>query len=496
MAPEAIAGGVAAASDWWSLSMVILEQITRGACFKDINEQVFLIHILSKGVPIPDDLDPQINVLLRGLLARNRTMRWQWKEVHTWLMGENVVAPDTIQENVENEQGPSITIGGRQYRSALAYALASAEAANWDNAQQQLLRGAIATWAEERGFDPKIQAGIRQICCHEGLTDDFRLSIALKILNPLIPLTYRGDIVTPGWLLNHLAEGYDLITGPAPDILSQMETEIWLSRLKARATNVRSRAKTLNIELNEEELRVHLLSTSKARLIALWDERRRILPDTDHAGLALLLERRLISEEDLTLLLGASVEQFRSVDDILKEAREIAQRAGIETFDETLARALLERPRRDIYSTIDQRLEGFARCNILQVDQWANQYRLERRMHIGRALALLAVSKNTWKEPPRQQYVSAILDYFAKKISGSVLRGPLVRMMIGKSSARIDLLELGSERREAGAILDQLLNRTDHTIDIDPAVFIESATLEHRLQHSFLIPSFTSVTLV
>jgi primosomal replication protein N'' len=497
MAPEAIAGGVAAASDWWSLGMVILEQVTRGACFKGINEQVFLIHILSKGVPLPDDLDPQINVLLRGLLARNRTIRWQWKEVHAWLRGGNVVAPDTSQEDIETEQGPSITIGGRQYRSALAYALAAAEAANWDNAQQQLLRGAIATWAEERGFDPKIQAGIRQICCHEGLTDDFRLSIALKILNPSIPLTYRGDIVTPGWLLNHLAEGYDLITGPAPDILSQMETEVWLSQLKARATNVRNRAKTLNVELNEEELRVHLLSTSKARLIALWDERRRILPDTDHAGLALLLERRLISEEDLTLLLGASVEQFRSVDDILKEAREIAQRIGIETFDESIARALLEQPRRDIYSAIDQRLEGFARCDILQVDQWADQYRLERRMHIGRALALLAVSKNTWKEPPRQQYVSAILDYFAKKISGSVLRGPLVRMMIGKSSARIDLLELGSERRDAGAILDQLLNRTDHIIDIDPAVFIGSDTLEHRLRalfsHSLLYKRDTGI---
>ncbi len=497
MAPETVAGGVAAASDWWSLGMIILEQVTRGVCFDGINEQAFLIHILSKGVPLPDDLDPQVKVLLRGLLARDRAIRWQWKEVHSWLLGEPVEAPDSGHQDTEKDRGPSITIGGNAYRSPLAYALAACEAANWDEAQQQLLRGIIATWVEEINLDPKIQAAIRQICTYEGLNSEFRLSIALKILNPSIPLIYRGNIVTPGWLLENLEEGYDLITGAAPEILAQMNSEIWLSRLKSRATNVRNRAKALNIELNEEELRVHLLCTSKARLAALWNERRRIFPDTDHAGLSSLLERRLISEEDLTLILSASIGQFRSVDDILKEAQDIAERAGIDTFDSDLSRPLLEATRRELYAVVDQRLEGFARCGIPQVDQWADQYRLERRMHIGRALALLALREDAWKEPPKQQYVSTILDYFAKKITGSVMRGPLVRMTIGKSSARIDLLELQSERCPASAILTQILNRTNHTIDLDPSIFIGSDVLEHRLRallsHSVLYRRDTGI---
>src|SRR5262249_29454553 len=50
MAPEAIAGGVAAASDWWSLGMIILEKVTDGACFEGVNEQAFLIHVLASGV--------------------------------------------------------------------------------------------------------------------------------------------------------------------------------------------------------------------------------------------------------------------------------------------------------------------------------------------------------------------------------------------------------------------------------------------------------------
>ncbi len=71
MAPEAIAGGVAPASDWWSLGMILLEQLTQGACFEGINPNAFLIHVLANGVPIPDDLDPRLNLLLRGLLARD-----------------------------------------------------------------------------------------------------------------------------------------------------------------------------------------------------------------------------------------------------------------------------------------------------------------------------------------------------------------------------------------------------------------------------------------
>jgi primosomal replication protein N'' len=70
MAPEAIAGGVAAASDWWSLGMLLLEGLTRGACFEGVNEQAFLIHVLTNGVPIPQGLDPSLDLLLRGLNDR------------------------------------------------------------------------------------------------------------------------------------------------------------------------------------------------------------------------------------------------------------------------------------------------------------------------------------------------------------------------------------------------------------------------------------------
>jgi primosomal replication protein N'' len=219
MAPEAIAGGVAAASDWWSLGMLLLEGLTRGACFEGVNEQAFLIHVLTNGVPIPQGLDPSLDLLLRGLLARDRRERWQWNEVRAWLAGEAVVAPAGTIPQDDPTTGAGTVLGGRTYRRPASFALAAAEAANWDEARDALLRGAVAAWAQEAGFDPRLQAGLRQLGHAHELSDDLRLSIALKTLRPAMPLIVRGNILTPSWLLDHPQEGYELVTGPAPDFL-------------------------------------------------------------------------------------------------------------------------------------------------------------------------------------------------------------------------------------------------------------------------------------
>jgi primosomal replication protein N'' len=228
MAPEAIAGGVAAASDWWSIGMLLLERLTGGACFEGVNEQAFLIHVLTNGVPVPKGLDPSLDLLLRGLLALDRLKRWQWNEVRAWLAGEPAEAPARENDTSETQTGASISLSGKTYRTPASFALAAAEAANWDEARNALLRGAVAAWAHEAGFDPILQSGLRQVGRALELTEDLRFSMALKLLNPAMPLIVRGNILTPGWLLDHPQEGYELVTGPAPDFLRKVDPGDWL----------------------------------------------------------------------------------------------------------------------------------------------------------------------------------------------------------------------------------------------------------------------------
>ena len=240
------------------------------------------------------------------------------------------------------------------------------------------------------GLNPRRLAVLRGLMRRE-LDDDIRLSIALKALNPDLPLVVRGDIVTPGWLVQNPEAGYALISGDAPNVLAQLETEAWLGQLKRRADSVRTRAAHHEVEVDEANLRIYLLSTSRAKLRAEWDVRRKALPDTDHRGLAAIADRRQVLDEDLIILLSATTGQFRTVDEIVAEARDLAKSVGVATFDQDVARAtVVERTRREIFQLVAERIADFAHCGIARIDEWAGEFRHHRRGPLARALVLLA----------------------------------------------------------------------------------------------------------
>jgi primosomal replication protein N'' len=482
-APEAVAGGVAAASDWWSLGMILLEQFTQGRCFEGVSQQAFLIHVLANGVPIPKGLDPSITMLLRGLLTRDRLKRWRWPQVQAWLDGNPIDIPPSEQDSEGARKGPSMALGGQRHHTLPGYALAAAEADNWEEAREQLVRGALVSWAQEAGADAAVLAALRRVARQDALEEDFRLLAALKVLNPEMPPIHRGDIVTPRWLLTHPIEGYELITGGLPDLLEELGTESWLGQLKGRAHAVRTRARSLAIELDEDTVRISLLSTSRVRLAAEWEERRRLLPDTEHHGLLNLMERRVLGEEDLIVLLSAAIGQFRSCDAVVDEARVLALANGVHQFADRTAQEFVRWPRGEIMQAVAERIEGFSRCASQAVNDWADEFRLEKRMPIARALVLLSIPQAQWQALQKQEYISQILDFFEKKIVATVMRGPLVRMTIGKTTSRVDIAELRSPRMEPAALLDRLLQRTDQAIAIDPAALeVPESSTEARMQ--------------
>ena len=84
------------------------------------------------------------------------------------------------------------------------------------------------------------------------------------------------------------------------------------------------------------------------------------------------------------------------MDPIIAKAEEVARHAGLDTFDPDAARNHLATSRREIYREIDQRTAGFARCGNPIIDEWADTFRVERRLPLPRAMALLALPEGAW----------------------------------------------------------------------------------------------------
>lgn len=483
-APELLAGALTPASDWWSLGISVLEVATRGACFEGIDDQSFLMHVVAGGIEIPGNLEPGIKTLLQGLLAKDRSERWQGEQVRAWLAGTPVALPRAVAQSCssESDEAAALTLAGRSYRRFTAYAFAAARTETWEEARTQLIQGRVSEWLESFASSERLRAAIRNVVRRDDLDDDTKLTITLKHLNADMPLVRAGDIITPAWLLHHPDEGYALVTGPASGLLPQGGAEGWLAQLKQRATEVRRRLKSLEIEADEPSLRLHLLSTSRKQLLEMWHEQRRMLPDSEHRGLAALFERATLRDEDLIILLSAAKSQFVPLAETVTAALQLARREGIASFDVGKTSELLLSPRSEIIARLDARIEGFARSGHERVDAWVDQYRLEKRIPLVRVLVVLSLPIDAWQKPPWQDYVAQLLAHFEKRIGTSVSRGALARMTIGKTSPRVDLTELGTRRIRAGALLDHLIERGEVPVDIDPASFEAQPQLEHRLR--------------
>ena len=480
--PEVVAGGVSVASDWWSLGMILLEQLTQGNCFVGLNTQAFIIQVLANGIDIPTTLDPRLQLLLRGLLTKDHHQRWQWPEVQAWINGEAVEAAENLPSMVQEvDLDKSIFLAGKSYHRIKLFALNAANPVNWQEATELLSRGNLITWLEQTAFDATNLATIREVMRKQDLTPDMQLMVVLKILNPDMPLILNGDIVTPNWLLQHPNDGYQLITGVIPSLLKT--SEVWLWRLHERANVVRQRALNLQIKLDEEILRIHLLSASRAQLAALWLEKNALFPAANNAGILSLLERRTISEEDLIVLLSAELGQFKSLDTVIKESRALGKKLHIDIADDEALTALIAKPRLTLYQQLNERITGFASTGLDEVDQWAEQYRLEKRMPLSRLLVLLSIAPEKWVQPHKRQYTSQIIDFFHKKVTTSILQGPLVRMRLGMYTARVDIHLLGTQATSASKLLDHIVQRNNRQQAIDVAAFQANNFIEYQLRN-------------
>jgi len=481
-APEAIVGAISAASDWWSLGMIVLEQATNGECFQDINEKAFLIHVVTRGIDIPENIQSSIRNLLCGLLARDPNERWKWEQVNRWLNGEHVELPRERLEASSANLANSLQLGNEEYYSPEKFSLAASESSYWDEGLQLLQNGSLETWLRESGFEEERLGTLRRITGFENLDEDIRFSLALMVLNDALPMVLKGEIITPAWLTQNAEYANLLVFGEVPKFLESISRELWLSNLKHRGDRVLNRAKTLEIQLDEFLFQSHAIITSRAKLEVEESLLRQSYPDSDHAGLASLLHRKRLNEEDLLVLLCARRNQFTPLTMVLERSKALAEKYDIGSFDGGKSIKLLTMPRAELHHLVDDRIADFSRCGIERIDDWADTYRIERRLPLPRIIVLLSVDEKLWTKPEKQQYKENIIKFYERRVVNSVLRGPLVRLTIGKTSAKIDLTELGTELKSSDSILSHILDRNGIPTSIDPEKFANNVVLQQRIR--------------
>ena len=196
MAPEAIASASTPASDWWSLGIILLELLTEGRCFAHVHERAFLLHLVARGITLPEELTPRWQNLLEGLLTRNHENRWLSAQALRWADGESDI-PTKPDPRPDLATGPEFAFAGRKFRSPAELAFAAAEEANWAEALSALDSGRIANWLSEMQKQPSALETIRKISADQRLKQlhpDFPLALALAALNPICPSVSKESL--------------------------------------------------------------------------------------------------------------------------------------------------------------------------------------------------------------------------------------------------------------------------------------------------------------
>ncbi len=88
MAPEELSNYFGKEIDWWHLGVIVYEALMGKNPFAGLSEQVVLHTLIVKGIEVPSNIDKRYQLLLKGLLTRDRNKRWGYQQVRDWLNGK------------------------------------------------------------------------------------------------------------------------------------------------------------------------------------------------------------------------------------------------------------------------------------------------------------------------------------------------------------------------------------------------------------------------
>ncbi len=262
-----------------------------------------------------------------------------------------------------------------------------------------------------------------------------------------------------------------------------MQRELWLVELAGRRRELKSLVERYRLNLDLDRLESLSLVAGHETLQQQWSTRQAEFPEPRHPVLLRLTSRQVHTDAELIILLSADLDEFRSAEDIITEARSEANTAMLaDLFDADRARQIVRQGRSAVLRALNKLLADFVRCERQLADEWADTFRFDHRISLARALVLLSIPAEQWKRPEGSQHWCRLMDYFRRKVLASVQRGPLMSLRIGANAARIDLAELGSDVLSAESLLDAILDGSGPHSVVDPNLLASSAALQRRIR--------------
>ena len=325
-APEVMTGAICKASDWWSVGVIMLELLSGRHPFAGLDSRQINFALATKGIPISTKLPDVWKPLLKGLLTRDHSRRWNEISIKKWLSGEA-----NIPVHYEGDAAVPHSHKYRPYRfleqdyyspGDLAVELAQ----HWDDGLDVFQRLLILEWVKQQVQDQDLTNSLLAMREDPKLNREQCYALGLVAMNKELPLSWRGRIVNPALLANDSTLAVEFLESSVSSWLDRLKKENSLKDLIKRYNSGKRALQSLGME-------VDLIRTARAVLAnessvyGLAYRAQREYRDATLPGLLPLLSKAELSWSEALALAVAPPHLFIRREDVTPESLALGELA-------------------------------------------------------------------------------------------------------------------------------------------------------------------------